>query len=248
MFEPFELSGVVHLVRPAFVQASNLDELRDGIARVDVRSLFHHAVQFQLRSPAGEELPPDDFSAWVGGVVQDRGTAEQLSFAVQRSGGAAEPLRAALLHVLDALSPAARISRDAPLEGTFVFLVSDSVRVPAGAVATRPAELFEALAGADDSAWFHHFVEQPWFGGSLAIADWLRDQEEPRLAAWLDEAAVSGLPLERMRRQVLSRWRRRGLGSRVAAAAEAGDDARREAAHDAVVRLVQKLRQGEDAR
>jgi len=244
---PFELSGVVHLVRPAFLQAADLDQLRDGIARVDARSLFHHAVQFQLRSPAGEELPPDDFGAWVGGVVQDRDTAERMSFAVQRSGGGAEPLREALLRVLDTLSPAARRSRDAPPEGTFVFLVADSVCVPAGVTATRPADLFDGLADADDSVWFHHLIERPWFDGSLQIAEWLRDLGEPRLASWLDDAASSGLPLERMRRQLLARWRRRGLGSRVAAAAVAGDEQRREAGHEAVVRLVQRLRQGDGA-
>jgi hypothetical protein len=245
MSTPFELSGVVHLVRPAFLQATNLDELREGIANVEDRSLFHHAVQFQLRSPAGEELPPDDFSAWVAGVVQDRDTAERLSFAVQRAANGPAPLREGLLHVLDGMSQSTRKSHDAPEAGAFVFLVSESVVVPTGRVAHRAADLFAELTAADDSVWFHHFVERPWFDGSLSIAEWLRDQEEPQLAGWLDEAAGQGLPLERMRRQLIARWRRRSIGPRVAAAQDSSEFERREAGREAVARLVQRIRQGE---
>src|SRR5205823_1286867 len=81
----------------------NLEDLRRGIAECSVTSLFLHAHQHQLRVPAGDELHPGDFNAWVNGVVQDRETAERLSFAIQNRGGSPAELRAALLEVLDSV-------------------------------------------------------------------------------------------------------------------------------------------------
>lgn len=241
----YELTGVVHLVRPTFVHAANLEELRRGIAGADVGTLFHHAIQSQLRSPGGEDLPPDDFSGWVYGVVQDRETAEYLSFAVQQRGEAAEPLRAALLEALDRVPARLRRTQETPEEGAFVFLGADSVPVPTGQQATDPASLFDALAEADASVWFYELIERPWFDAPPpAVARWLRELGDPDAARWLEEAARSGRPLAAMRRGVLARWRRRSLGARIAAASQRPPDERREAGRDAVARLARRLRRG----
>jgi hypothetical protein len=248
MAAAFDLTGVVHLVRPAFMHATNLDELRDGIARADAGTLFFHAIQSQLRSPAGDDLPPDDFSSWVHGVVQDRETAERLSFAVQQRGEAADPLRASLLAALDRLPAAARRARAAPEGGVFVFLGADSVLVPIGRTVTDANGLFEALAESDASVWFHELIERPWFDAAPPpAARWLREVGDLNAARWLEEAARSGRPLPALRRGVLARWRRRSIGARVAAAAQQPDDQRREAGRDAVARLARRLRRGTEA-
>ena len=74
MTEPFELIGVVHLVRPAGMTAHHLEGLRAGISAATSHTLLHHAFGPQLRHPSAEELPPDDFSAFgraVAGVLKD---------------------------------------------------------------------------------------------------------------------------------------------------------------------------------
>ncbi len=241
----FELEGVVHLVRPAFLEATDLESLRAGIAASDDETLFLHALQCRLRLPAAHEHPPDDFSAWVNGVVQDRETAERLLFAAQRRGGTAEALRASLLGVLETVPEKARRARTAPAEATFIFLAAESVRVPTGVVVSTADALFAALGEADASVWFYHFIERPWFDGQApAPATWLRAIGEGRTAAWLEEAAAAGLPIEMLRRQVLARWRRRHLGRRVADLAARSDDQRRDVGHEAVTRLVRRLKQG----
>src|SRR5438132_8977059 len=114
---PFPLLGVVHLVRPAGRTARDLESLRAGIAEASVQSLFYHAYQPLLRTTAASDAPPDDFSAWVNGVVQDRETAERLSFAIQDRSSSAAELRSALVEVLEALPEKTRRARDAPEEG-----------------------------------------------------------------------------------------------------------------------------------
>jgi hypothetical protein len=246
--EPFELTAVVHLVRPTGHTAHDLEELRAGISAADARSLFLHTVQALLRQPASEDPPADDLSAWVGGVVQDRETAERLAFAAQAGSASPDALRGALLHVLESVPEKARRTRDAPEGGDFVFLSADSVRVPTGALAADPEELLELLARADASVWFQHLYEQPWFAdGGRTISSWLRECGGGRLAALLEECAAEALPLAALRRRVLGRWRRGQIGRRVARAAGRTEEERREAGREAVAGLVRRLQRGGDA-
>jgi hypothetical protein len=150
----FELSGVVHLVRPAGIEVSDLEQLRAALEHVPERSLFFHTAGRLLRFPATAELPPDDLSLWVSGVVQDRQTGERLSFAAEGA-NSAETLRAALLSVLGSVSEKDRIAHDAPPGGEFVFLAAASVPVPTDTFALDPQELIEQLADADASVWFY---------------------------------------------------------------------------------------------
>ncbi len=246
MGDGFELAGVVHLVRPLHLQAANLEELLLGVSSAPPSSLFYHAVQCQLRTPPGDDLPLDDFSSWVNGVVQDRELAERLSYAVQSAAGPAEALRRAVLETLGALSEDKRRSRAAPPGGEFMFLTVDSVPVPSGEVAADAVELMDQLAHADFSVWFHHFIERPWFEpGEPDPVRWLRARGEERLAGWLAEAARSGRTAEAMRQRVLARWKRREIGRRVAAGTARTEGERVEAGREAVAGLVRRLKQGE---
>ena len=241
MDDAFELCGVTHLIRPWGEPAGDLEELRRGIAAAPPEVLFRHAAQYPLRDPGAEELPPDDFSAWIGGVVQDDETAERLSFVVQ--GGAASPdaLRAAALAVLDAIPERRRRERDAPPESRFRFLAAVSLSHPIGTTVRDGQGLVEALAAADASAWFFHLVEQPWYGaGRAPLLEWLAATPDRRLAPWLREAAAASLPLDKARARVLGRWRRSRIGRRVTEAAAHPHDARREVGRRAVARLLRR--------
>jgi hypothetical protein len=245
--QPFQLTGVVHLIRPVHRVASNLDELRDGIESVEHSTLFYHAVQFPLRAPAEDELPPDDFSAWVHGVLQDREAAERLALARLEGAAGPEALRAALVAALDAISPGTRRARVAPEGGAFPFLAADSVPVSTGVVATDVHTLFDGLIRAEANVWFHELIECAWWeGGEPAIVRWLHELGETRAEGWVREAAHSGRSIAGMRRQLLARWRRRGIGRRVADAAQDTEDARREAGRTAIASLVKRLKKDEE--
>jgi len=237
----FELIGVVHLVRPTGVRAHDLESLREALDRAPDSALFYHAVHPRLRHAVAAETPPDDLSHWVGAVLQDAETAERLSLAAQHHGDSAADLRAALHDALRSVAAEARSGRVSPEGGEFQFLSAESVAVPTAVAADTPAVLFDLLAGADASVWFYHLLERPWFG-DRGLFDWLEANGEPRLAGWLDDAARSGLPLERVRRNLVQRWRRSRLGQATLDAAAQAPDARREHESQAVTNLVRLLR------
>src|SRR5580765_3618845 len=242
---PFEIESVVHLVCPTGDLARNLEDLRAAIARAPERSIFWHVAGGQRREPWCEELAPDDFSAWVGAVVQDRVTAERLSYAVQSRRGSPETLRATLLDTLESVSESQRRAHAAPEGGEFPMLTIESVPIPTGFVAHDPDSLDDAMAAADAGAWFHHVVEEPWLGaGRPRLGEWLRAQGAVRLAAWYEDLAASGLPLETMRRRLLQRRRRTALRRRVSEATAHAAAERQAATRAAVEGLVRRLRRG----
>jgi len=241
----YELRSVVHLVRPTGARAQNLEELRAGIVDAPDRSLFFHARHHQLRHPASEEPVHDDFSAWVNGVVQDRETAERISFAVQNRAESPESLRGALLDALLQVPESERLSRGTQPESEFVFLLAESVPLPTGVTAAIARELVHGLIAADASVWFFHLIEQPWFPEGPLLGDWLIARGEERLAAWLIVGAASGQPIEVMRRRLLRRWRQGRISRRVSEAAGASAEVRREAGRSTVARLVRRIHKPE---
>lgn len=239
--EPFELSGVVHLVRPAGIEVSDLEQMRVALERVPERSLFHHTASRLLRHPASEELPPDDLSGWVAGVVQDRETAERMLFAAEGARSSAS-LRDALIKVLNAVPEKMRTAHDSPPGGEFVFLVAESVPIPTGELVRDGRELIDRLAAADASVWFYHLIEEPWMTpGAAPLDSWLRGLGQADLADYLLDSAHTGRPLEDIRRRVLRRWRFTRLRERVAAAAHSTDKERSEAGREAMSRLVRRM-------
>lgn len=243
---PFELRSVVHLVRPTRSRARTMEDLRRGIAEAPDACLFYHALQYRLRNPACDELPLDDLSAWVDGVVQDRETAERLSFAVQSHNTSPGELRAALLAVLDGIPATVRLSRTAPLDGELVFLAVVPVAVPTGIQVSDTAALVGALREADASVWFYHVIEQPWFRTeSPTLGEWLASRGETLLASWFAESTASGVPIETARSRLLRRWRQSHLGRHLTDVARLPDDLRREAGRQAVAQLVRRMRRPE---
>ena len=159
---PFELFGVVHLVRPAGFSARNLEELRAGLERATPTTLFYHAYEPTLRHPTAAERPPDDFSHWVGGVIQERETAERLSFAVQSGAGSPTELRAAMMAVLDSMPESVRVGHAAPEGGALVFLELEAVPLETRWSVGSCSELMDRFLEADPSVLFFHLIEQPW--------------------------------------------------------------------------------------
>ena len=237
----FELRGVVHLVRPWGSPARDLDQLLSGIASAPAEVVFRHAVQHLLRHPGAEERAPDDFTSWIGGVVQDAETAERLSFEVQGGHSTPEALRSALVSVLESIPGRKRLERDAPEGSAFGFLSATSLSFPTGVEVSDAGKLIDALMSADAGVWFFHLIEQPFLSaGEAPLLDWLSWEGHERLACWLDESAHAGLPIDIARARLLKRWRQSHLGRRVAEAAQVPEDARREVARQAMARFLRR--------
>ena len=52
--EPYELIGVVHLVRPTGDRADDLPALRKALSDASPGELFQHTVQHRLRFPSAQ--------------------------------------------------------------------------------------------------------------------------------------------------------------------------------------------------
>jgi hypothetical protein len=246
--EPLELLGVAHLVRPTRLRACNLEELRHAIGVATDATLFHHTVQYALRHRRVSELPPDDLSAWVWGVVHDPETAERLWFAIRTRNQTPELLRRSLLEVLDRIPEARRVQRDAPEKGEFTLLESDWVLIPTGVVVENADDVAARLCELDLSVWFYHLVQEPWFsGGRSRLLEWLHARGATRLETWLREAVTSGLPLATSRSRFGRRVRQSQLVRRVRQAASETEDERRLTGRVAVQRLIRRQGTGPGA-
>lgn len=243
---PFELAGAVHLVRPAGARAATLEELWHIVEEAGPEALFFHTALARLRVATAEVAPPDDFSAWVGGVLGDLETAERMAFAIEDRGGSADGVRAAVLDALRTIPPAERPLRAVAPGAEFVLLAAECVPVPTGVVADSAEGLFEALGQADASVWFHLVVERPWFADPATPMAWLRARGEARGARVLEEEAAADRGIEVTRRRVLARWRRGRIGHSVIEAAGRSATERRAAERQAVTRLVHRLHREED--
>ncbi len=239
----FDIRSAVHLVRPLPGAVTGLAALAEGIASASAGTLFHHVHLPRLRHAAASASPPDDFSAWVEGVLQDATAAERVAFAVQSHGHDPESLRAALLEALR--GDAAARTATAPEASAFVFHDVDVVALDLGRRADDADALVAALCEDDASSFFHHVVEAPWFGdASASAASWARDAGHARLAEWLEECASDGQPLAASRRRLGQRWRRSHVARRVARGLERPERERDDTARRTVQELVRRIRKG----
>ena len=245
MTAPFELCTVAHLVRPLGVIAHDLQSLREAVADLPPSALFQHTVQHRLRHQVGDEPPRDDLSAWVAGVVQDLETAERLGFAIAEASSSPEGVRSAVLGVLDAVPERARRNRDAPEAGDFIFLEAESVVLPTGYEVRDVAQVLEALPQTDVGVWFYHLLEEPWFGDPESSLLTFVAQQDEKMADTFRAEVSTGLPIETIRRRLMTRIRRRMLGRRVIEASGHPPDVRRETSREIVGRLIRRRRGGE---
>lgn len=221
---------------PAARHGVGLASLAHGIASASAGTLFFHVHHPRLRHAAAATPPPDDFSAWVEGVLQDATAAERLAFAVQAHGRDPDLLREALVDVLR--SDANGRPAIAPAASAFVFHNVDVVALDLDRRVEDADALVAALCEGDEGAYFH-VVEAPWFGDADAsAAAWARERGDAQLAAWLDECLLDGQTLAQSRRRLGRRWgqQRRRTPGRARPRAARGRARRHGAAHDARAR------------
>lgn len=238
----FRLSSVAHLESPAGRLATTLGSLRDGIDAADAGVLFHHVTRIPIRHAGARDLPANDFARWASNALQDPGTAEQLAFAGSRPLASLEEVREQLLRALDRI-PARRRAQEAPEEAAFHFVRARSVPAEVGVELREPAELVERWQYVDLSTVFYHLIEAPVLGPEQdRLADWLRSRGAGSLARAAEELADTGRPLERLRREIGTRWRRLLIPGRLLRRLEGTEAERRADAHSAAERLAERLR------
>jgi hypothetical protein len=240
--DSFQFHTPATLESPAGHVAADLEQLRTGIASVNVASLFHHVTRIPARFPHARDLPENDFARWVGDAIQLPEVSERLAFAGSVPSGTPEALRGTLMAVLDRVSARDR-KREASEGAAFHFVIAQTVLAPLGIVANEPVDVIEAWPWIDLGSAFYHLIEAPAFGQQEhALIPWLREHGAKALADSADQVVGTGRPLAPMLREVGTRWRRSQIGRRLIERSDAPEAERRREARAAMARLVGRLK------
>lgn len=241
----FPFSTVAHLEYPAGRTATDLESLREGIARVPPESLFFHITRVAVRHPRARDLPPNDFANWAAAALQEPEVAERLAFAGAQPLVELEDQRTALLQILDD-AIGKKHGEDVGQAAAFHFISARSVKAPLGFTVDHPEQVVHLWPRVDSAAAFYHLVEARVLGPVQDdLAAWLRERGAIRLAEVAEEVTMGGMPLLRLHREIGARWRRSLIATRLVERTEKSDAARRQDARQAMARLAGRLRRPE---
>ena len=243
MSEPFHFVSVAHLEAPAGLVAASMDALRDAIERAPDDAIFQHVTRLSIRHPHARDLPGNDFARWVRTALQAPEAAERLEFAGSDHSRPVSEVRASLLAALDRV-PARDRRREAAEEATFHLISAHSVRVPLDLEVSTPLDIIALWPKLDPASVFYHLIEAPARGAADAsLVTWLERQGARGMARAAAEEVAEGRPLERLRRELGTRWRRSQIGRRIAEKAGAPEAERRRDATATIARLAERLRE-----
>ena len=243
MSEPFHLISVAHLEAPAGLVATSIDALRDAIERAPDDAIFQHVTRLPIRHPHARDLPGNDFARWVRTALQAPEAAERLAFAGYDHSRPIAEVRAFLLEALERV-PARDRRREAAEEATFHFISAYSVRVPLEVELSSPLDIIDLWPKLDPASVFYHMIEAPARGAvDASLVTWLDRQGAQGMARSAAEEVAEGRPLERLRRELGTRWRRSQIGRRIAEKAGASEAERRRDATATIARLAGRLRE-----
>ncbi len=180
MSKAFEFKQCITMVKATGKKARNLRELRDALAAVSGRSIFHHTYQYFLKGHILEYT--NDFAQWAGESLEERALAEQLSNIDPYDFHDIEELRKALVNVVDDYLRQFPEPRDAMPGDEFFFNETVTIVFPADVRARNLAELLMAIKYIDSSSLYYHFFDarqrlggtddfSAWFEGALGKSD-----------------------------------------------------------------------------
>lgn len=154
---PFEFRDCVSLLKATGRKAKTLRELREVIATVSDRSLFHHTYEHFLKGHIVEYT--NDFAQWAGEFLEERALAEELSNIDPYACKDLTELREVLLEVIDNYLERFPEPRKAMAGDEFFFNETVALVFPAGLRAKNLAEFLMAIKYIDAGSLYYHFYE-----------------------------------------------------------------------------------------
>jgi len=156
---PFEVKDCTLIAIATGVQAQNLRELREGIAKIHPGSIYYHFWGGLLHSRFEEPEFNNDFAAWVRHELHDPVLAERLAVVDPTDFPDIEALREELVEIIEERlyeleqPPWARPGEE------FHFIRSQIVVFDTHRRLHHPEELAEALPELSVGSLFYHFVD-----------------------------------------------------------------------------------------
>jgi len=177
MNRAFEFKQCVTLLKATGKKAKSLRELREALASVGPRSLFHHTYQYLLKGHVLEYT--NDFAHWAGESLEERALAEHLSNIDPYDFPGIEALRAELVRQVDAYLEQFPEPRDAMPGDEFFFNETVTLVFPAGVRARNLAEFLMAIKYVDASCLYYHYHDaRQRLGGTDDFSTWFEEALE----------------------------------------------------------------------
>ena len=169
----FEFRECVSLLKSTGKKAGDLRELRDAIAVVSGRSIFHHTYEYFLKGHVLEHT--SDFAHWAAESLEERVLAEHLSNIDPYDFKDISGLRGKLLGVIDDYLGRFPEPRKAMPGEEFFFNETITFVFPAGISAKNLAEFFIAIKYLDANSIYYHFFEARTRLGGDDFSNWIEN-------------------------------------------------------------------------
>jgi hypothetical protein len=175
MREPFEFKQCITLLKATGSTAKTLAELRDRLATISDRSLYHHTYQYFLKGHILEYT--NDFAEWAGQDLEERELAEELSNVDPYDFPDMNALRVELMRVIQVYLERFPEPRETRAGEEFYFNETVTLVFPAGVRAKNLAEFFLAIKYIDRSCLYYHFYDARLrLGGAMNdFSQWIAD-------------------------------------------------------------------------
>jgi hypothetical protein len=199
----FEFYTSVKLPEYVGVRARNVDELLDGIRKVDGSSIFQHTFHFLFQHHYAPSQPPSDFAYWVSVILLDHGLAERLAAINTIEFPTIQSLRERLIAVIEEHRGEHKCQTSSPDGMDFFFMRSNSVVVHTGQSAPDLPAFVHCLEKVSIGSIYHHLFEARLSRPMNDFSIWLEAHVAPQAARKIERLDPYVMTLEQIRRKII---------------------------------------------
>ncbi|MBI5442801.1 MAG: hypothetical protein HY900_16510 [Deltaproteobacteria bacterium] len=156
---PFSVRDCAHTALATGIHAEDLKELRDGLARAPLGSLYQHFWARLLRPQFDEPEYNNDFASWAYHGLHDKVLAERLAVIDPAGFEGLESLRQEVIEVLEERLDDGPSASWSNADQPFFFVQSQIVVFDTGLRLSSPSELASAVAELSTGSIFYHFID-----------------------------------------------------------------------------------------
>jgi len=205
MNEPFYFRSQVELIYLLGLLARNPVELKAGLEKVPPLSIYYHTHKFLQQHRVLSPEPPNDFSYWLGTILNLRELGEVMASVDVVKWKNMEELRVEFIRILDDYLTQGKYSVDAPEGAEFHFMSCRVFVLPTRYIARTPGEFIEAVRVISPRSLYFHVFEAKMRleGEENDFAAWFRGLGKVETAEALSALDPYTITLEGLRSKII---------------------------------------------
>lgn len=166
---PFEFEAAYYPPKYAGIKAYTIDELIEGLKKVDGLSIFYHIFHPLFSSHVIPEDMHNDFAVWIRDELHNMELAQIISDIEGKEPRTVEDVRQDLIKILTENKVSGRATRP------FYFISCEAVIYKTGKVAKNLGELIDNIASISIRSVAYHFIFKRVMGYSTKndFSDWI---------------------------------------------------------------------------